>query len=120
MCSHSIVCLFVLFCFVFKSVFILAYYYKCTKQYELYSHLLPHPVPSTECRTRARSELLNVSIVSPRVKFYTGISVPISQHSKCYEVYIVDPKLMDPIVELSLFQDGIVKVLAYQLYEISA
>ena len=78
------------------------------------------PLANIECRTRARSELLNVSIVSPRVKFYTVIHVPIPQHSKCYEVYIVDPKLMDPIVELSLFQDGIVKVLASQLYGISA
>ena len=33
------------------------------------------PVPSIEHRTRARSELLNTSLVSPRAKFYTALSV---------------------------------------------
>ena len=33
------------------------------------------PIPSTERRTRARSELLNVSLVSPRVEFYTALPV---------------------------------------------
>ena len=33
------------------------------------------PTPSTERRTRVRSELLNVSLVSPRVEFYTALPV---------------------------------------------
>jgi hypothetical protein len=35
------------------------------------------PIPSTEPRTRARSELLNVPLVPPRVKFYTALPVAI-------------------------------------------
>ena len=33
------------------------------------------PIPSTERRTRARSELLNVFLMSSRVKFYTALPV---------------------------------------------
>ena len=32
-------------------------------------------IPSTEHRTRARSELLNISLVSPRVEFCTALPV---------------------------------------------
>ena len=35
------------------------------------------PIPSTVPRTRARSELLNVSLVPPRVEFYTALPVSI-------------------------------------------
>ena len=35
------------------------------------------PIPSTVPCTRARSELLNVSLVSPRVEFYTALPVSI-------------------------------------------
>ena len=35
-------------------------------------------IPSTEHRTRVRSELLNVSLTSPRVKFYTALPVSLT------------------------------------------
>ena len=35
-------------------------------------------IPSTERRTRVRSELLNVSLTSPRVKFYTALPVSLT------------------------------------------
>ena len=37
------------------------------------------PIPSTDHHTRARSELLNVSLVSPRFKFYTALPVSFDQ-----------------------------------------
>ena len=36
------------------------------------------PIPSTVPRTRARSELLNVSLVLPRVEFHTALPVLIA------------------------------------------
>lgn len=41
----------------------------------LYNHSYFLPIPSTNHRTRVRSDLLNVSLVSPRVRFYTALPV---------------------------------------------
>lgn len=55
---------------VMKTVFY-SYCSKCTKQYRLYNHLLPSEHTHTERRIRARSRLLNISLVLTRAKFDT-------------------------------------------------
>ena len=60
-----------------KSVFyscLLSYYMLINVDYTITYFL---PIPSTVPRTRARSELLNVSLVPPRVEFYTALPVSI-------------------------------------------
>ena len=46
------------------------------------------PIPSTVLHTRARSELLNVSLVSPCVEFYTALPVSIDGHLSLYKTLI--------------------------------
>ena len=49
---------------------LLSYYMLINVDYTITYFL---PIPSTVPRTRARSELLNVSLVPPRVEFYTAL-----------------------------------------------
>lgn len=53
---------------------LLSYYMLINVDYTITYFL---PIPSTVPRTRARSELLNVSLVPPRVEFYTALPVSI-------------------------------------------
>ena len=53
---------------------LLSYYMLINVDYTITYFL---PIPSTVPCTRARSELLNVSLVPPRVEFYTALPVSI-------------------------------------------
>ena len=58
-----------------KSVSILTFFVFFFEMNGLYNHSYSLPIPSTDHRTRVRSDLLNVSLVSPRVRFYTALPV---------------------------------------------